>query len=280
LILIAALAAAGYTAAASYLYVAQEDMVFPKYINEISVTADTLKAKPLMLEREGKPTLHGGGIGLENKHPQTLVIVFGGNAHDVAGFVNYWGTDILPANASVTVIGYAYRGYGTFLTPKSEGTPTQDNILEDAADIIAHSRAIYPAQKLVLVGYSLGASVAAHAAYALQNGGQGADALVMVTPFASIKRMASEGYPWLPVSTLLKYPFNTEAILGKLTLPITLMPGSEDTLIPPAHLGYLTAAQPAAHVLMLEGTNHGDALYHPALKSYLATLTTAGVPQR
>lgn len=154
-----------------------------------------------------------------------------------------------------------YRGFG-----KSSGR------IEDEAQLHADVRAAwaavapeYAGRRVVFVGRSLGSGLAAALAAELPTA-QRPDALVLVSPYASMVRIAAEQYPYVP-SPLLRYPLRTDAVLPRLdgARPVvTLLHGDADTLIPLAHAQSLVAARPATRLQVIEGAGQGDLQRFPA----------------
>lgn len=113
------------------------------------------------------------------------------------------------------MVALSYRGYWT-----SQGRPSEWGIKLDAAAVLDWVSQQYPdAHRLVLWGQSLGAGVATSAA-AAYNSSQDAtrqtkgrpkiDALILETPFTSIRAMLSSLYPqkWLPYRYLHPFLWN------------------------------------------------------------------------
>ena len=136
----------------------------------------------------------------------------------------------LDPDVTYTIHALSYRGYWT-----SRGRPSQPGIELDAAALLDHVSATYtPDVSTVLWGQSLGAGVAVHAAAAaaavkrgVKHGSTGRrrgvkiEALILETPFVSIKRMLETVYPqrWLPYRYLSPFLWNhwdTASALGRL----------------------------------------------------------------
>lgn len=162
-----------------------------------------------------------------------------------------------------------YRGFG-----KSSGRIESEAQLH--ADVRAAWDAIapeYAGRRTVVVGRSLGSGLAAALAAALPPAAR-PDALVLISPYASMVRVAAEQYPYVP-SPLLRYPLYTDRVLPRLDGPrpvVTLLHGDRDTLIPLAHARTLAALRPGTVLRPIEGAGHGDLQQFPA---YLDALRDA-----
>jgi uncharacterized protein len=156
-----------------------------------------------------------------------------------------------------------YRGFG-----RSTGEINSEAQLHD--DVWRAWQSVAPAyegQRLVLIGRSLGTGLAARLSTRLP-----ADMLVLVSPYASMQRIASERYPWVP-GFALKYPLHTDTSLPQTQARQTLMfHGDRDEVIPVDHARSLQQLYPAARLVVVPGAGHNDILGTPL---YLQTLTQA-----
>ncbi|HEX2859890.1 MAG TPA: hypothetical protein VHP58_06825 [Alphaproteobacteria bacterium] len=259
-----AVALAVYAGVLTYFYSIQDAMIFPQTVKPVPVA--TL---------ETNPNMEVIGIGVEGamlsglllppleKHAEapTLVLAFGGNAHDVTGFVTFLKNEIYP-HANVAVAGFSYRGYPNALEKPSTGTPTEKNLEADALQVYdLMSFKLNPA-RVVVIGYSLGTAVATHVAQQ-----RPVAALALVAPFSSMADLVKHKYAFLPVDALLKYPFDTEGRLKEMATrpnrpPLTIMYSPTDGLIPPDEPQKLAAAYPGARLVNLAGATHGSILHH------------------
>lgn len=262
-----AVAALAYGGATAYFYVKQDGLIFPQRIN--TVNPEMVGVQPARLELPDGGTLRGVEH-IPDAPVETLVLLFGGNAHDVGGFANFWATDILPAGDSTTAVGaMAYRGYGTFMTPKSDGEPSEVQLHTDARTIYdAYASRLKP-KRVVLVGYSLGTAFASRLAYDLQQAGTPVASLILVTPFASMREVGQMAYPWLPVGPLLKHPLDTASFFGQLTVPTTILYTPTDGLLPENQPFRLQEIKPDVTLVRIENTTHGDILNRPEVPAIL-----------
>lgn len=152
-------------------------------------------------------------------HP--TVIYFHGNGGNLSGRAHYDG---LLAKAGFGVFALSYRGYGN-----SESSPTEAGIYQDARASIAYVTQTLgtPLSQVVLYGESLGTGVAVQMATEFP-----AAALVLQSPYTSITDAASIHYPWLPVRLLLKDRFDSLSKISRVTLPLLVLHGERDTVVP------------------------------------------------
>ncbi|RME46116.1 MAG: alpha/beta hydrolase [Deltaproteobacteria bacterium] len=119
---------------------------------------------------------------------------------------------------------FDYRGYG-----RSAGSPSEAGLYRDGIAAWRHltrTRAI-PPERIVLFGRSLGGAVAVEVALRGEAAG-----LILESTFTSIPDMARALYPFLPVGHLLRTRFETIAKIGAISMPLLVIHGTKDELVP------------------------------------------------
>ncbi len=190
--------------------------------------------------------LHGGSS-------DTAILGFAGNASNAAGIAEFLHT-LFPKHP---VIAFHYRGYRP-----SRGAPSAAALLEDAPLLHDLARERLGPKKLVVVGISLGSGVAAGLAAR-----RPVDGLILVTPFDSLKAVASEQFPWLPVSLLLRHHLASDDYLRNSAVPVALVAAERDEVIPPRRTEALR--QSVGNLVFdstIPGTRHNDIAYHPLFR--------------
>ena len=207
-------------------------------------------------------------LQLRLPNPKGVVYFLHGNA----GSLDSWfDNTAFYRQANFDVVMLDYRGYG-----KSSGRITsQDQLRADVLAVWDHVAAQYRGKRLVVYGRSLGTALAAGLSEQLATQGRKPDLTVLVSPYASMRRMASEQYPWVP-SFLLRYPLDTAGHLARVSNPIFMVHGGLDALIPVRHAEHLKQAVPSARLLVIPKADHNDipghAEYWEALRRELAQL--------
>jgi alpha-beta hydrolase superfamily lysophospholipase len=112
-----------------------------------------------------------------------------------------------------------------------------------------------PPEQVVLQGQSLGSGVAVEMA----KRGHGVR-LVLVTPYTAIADMGARVYPWLPVRLLVKDRFDNAAKAPEVGLPVLIVHGTADEVIPVDMGQRLGELFPKATVRLVEGAHHNDVL--------------------
>lgn len=178
-----------------------------------------------------------------------VLIYFGGNAEDVARSLPELG-EMGPG----TVYAYNYRGFG-----RSEGRPSQSALYADALAIHRAVATAHPGAPMVLVGRSLGGAVAGHVAAE-----RPVAALVLITPFASVSKLARRTFPWLPTSLLLRHPFDLQRDAARLRAPVLVLSAEHDGVIPAADTrATFEAINAPAQMVVIAGTHHNNVLAPP-----------------
>ena len=129
-------------------------------------------------------------------------------------------------DAGYGVMFLSYRGYGA-----STGSPSEAGLISDAnAAYDWLTRQNIPASKIVLVGESLGTGVAVQLA-----AHRPVAAIALEAPFTSTADVARLSYWWLPVGLLMKDQFKSIDYLKDINVPLLVLHGTDDRLIPIAH---------------------------------------------
>jgi fermentation-respiration switch protein FrsA (DUF1100 family) len=189
---------------------------------------------------DGTP-LRGGWIR-SGKKDALAVLFFHGNA-DSSG-TNVWFAREL-AHAGLDVFLAEYRGYGGLA-----GSPTEAGLVSDAVGALEVVRARVPLERTVFVGRSLGTGVAV--ALARRSPPKG---LILVSPYTSLVDMGRTlAGPLAPL--LVPDKFDSLGEVPKLDLPIVVIHGTADEVIPFEHGKKVAAAAKRAKLVPVEGASH------------------------
>jgi uncharacterized protein len=202
-----------------------------------------------------------------DRDPASVVLVTPGNAGNRALR--------LPLARGLAARGHdvlllEYRGYGG-----NPGRPHEPGLVRDAVAAWEHlaDRPDVDADRLVLLGESIGTGVAAAVAAQLTGSGDpvapGEDApaaaaavapaaVVLRSPFPTLADVAAGHYPFLPVRLLLRERFPVTEHLRQTEAPILVVAGGADTIVPTARSQEVAAAVDA-HYVELAGVDHNDA---------------------
>lgn len=178
----------------------------------------------------------------------SVVVWFHGNGETAENSLDL--ADALRARGIGSVFA-EYRGYGT---SRSSGKPNEQALYADAAAVLdLLEKKGFDAKKIVLVGYSLGSGVASE--MAIRNR---ARALVLIAPFTSIPAVAGRHAPFLPTSLLVGDKFDTLSKAARITLPSTVIHGTDDGVVPFDMGERVAKALPHARFIPIVGGGHAD----------------------
>jgi len=160
--------------------------------------------------------------------------------------------DIIPhlLDAGLNILFFDYRGYG-----KSSGTPTYSGVIADGVTAAQFHEQIRPKNlPSILYGFSLGGAIAAQVIRR-----HAFDGLILQSTFTSLPRLARFLHPRVPLHLLAGKLFDTIRVVRKLTVPLLVLHGTEDEVIPcsMAH-ELINACKTPKRIVSIEGGLHND----------------------
>lgn len=209
----------------------QDDIIFP--VQAVGAAPPLPKGgERLEVKTADGNTLHGVHIPPADRSARgkTLILGFGGNAwngEDVASYLH----ELYP---DADIVSFHYRGYRP-----STGRPSAEALIADAPLVFDAAVEKVAAERTVAVGFSIGTGVAASLASR-----RPLDGMILVTPFDSLKKVASETYPWLPVGLFFEHEFDAAAALKGSKLPVAIIGAARDEIIPTARTDSLRKQVP------------------------------------
>ncbi len=112
----------------------------------------------------------------------------------------------------------------------------------------------YPPERILYLGESLGAAVLTELSTDRPPAG-----LVLRSPFTDLASVGRTHYPFLPVRTLLRDRYPLAEQLATVSVPVTVVYGSRDSVVPPDQSRAVAAAAPSLHqVVEVSGADHND----------------------
>ncbi|XIA66388.1 alpha/beta hydrolase [Bradyrhizobium sp. TZ2] len=148
-----------------------------------------------------------------------VVLYFHCNGDYLAGFFGRFRN--LSADGT-GIVALSYRGYAG-----SGGQPSEHGLLQDAAAAYTFTTARYGADRIVAWGFSLGAGVAVALA-AEQPIGR----LILEASYTSLADVAAPVYWFAPVRLLMRDQFRSSELIAKVSVPLLMMHGARDSIIP------------------------------------------------
>ncbi len=145
--------------------------------------------------------------------------------HGNAGHIGHRaGKAAVFLEAGLGILLVEYRGYGG-----NPGRPTEEGLYEDARAAVGFLRERGVAeQRMLLYGESIGAGVAVQIA----SEGLAAAGIILEAPPTSIAAVAQSHYPFLPAYWLVIDRFDSIAKIGKVRMPLLILHGERDTIVP------------------------------------------------
>ena len=200
------------------MYVAQRSLqYFPDKARLPPAAANLSQAEEIVLDtpdgeqiivwhvppREGHPVvlyMHGNGGSLFHRAERFRAIIGDGNG----------------------LAALSYRGYGG-----STGRPSESGLKIDAETAYQFTVARYAPERVVAWGESLGTGVATTLA-----SGHPVGRLILDAPFTSAVDVGAMVYWFLPVRMLMKDQFRSDERIGKVRVPLLVLHGAKDRVVP------------------------------------------------
>lgn len=157
------------------------------------------------------------------------------------------------AARGLTVLLFDYRGYGG-----NPGGPSEEGLARDAraAQRYLVEEAGVGADRILYFGESLGAAVVTRLAAETPPAG-----LVLRSPFVDLAAVGQVHYPFLPVRALLRDRYPVAELVSTVHVPVTVVLGTDDSIVPPQQSRAVAAAAPApAQLVEIPGADHNDAV--------------------
>jgi uncharacterized protein len=259
---------AGYAGIVALAYLMQRSlMYFPDTVRTQPGAAGLPEAEEVVLKTSDHEEVIAWHVPPRPEKP--LVLHFHGNGGSLQGRAMRFRR--LVANGT-GLLALSYRGYGG-----STGRPSEAGLIRDAEAAYAFARARHDPQNLAVWGESLGTGVAVALAADHPVG-----AVILEKPFSSALEIGALAYPFLPVRWLMKDQFRSDQRVGKIAVPVLILHGERDDVVPIkfAERLFRLIAAPKTFVRYPDG-DHGDLDAHGAIEAihqFLARLLFVGQP--
>lgn len=162
-----------------------------------------------------------------------------------------------------TVLAIDFPGYG-----RSTGEPGEEALVASGLAAVDALAERYPQRPLFVVGWSLGAAVAVQTVVARRDHVAG---LILLSPWHDLLTVASRHYPEFLVRSVLRDRYDSGAAAADLEIPVLIVHGAADDLIPATEGRRLAGRFPnAAKYVALERVGHNDLLVRPETWRLLA----------
>ncbi len=262
-LVVTGLAAVAYLGAMGYLYVNQRHLLYYQVQGRETPDLAGVLIEDVSLKTPDGETLEAW---YEAPKPGMPVILFlHGNASSLEMAK---GRYIRMHNHGVGYLALAYRGYSG-----STGSPTEKGLLIDGLAAYDWLRAKgFKDSDIVIHGHSLGTGVGTYVATQ-----RPARALILEAPFTAASDVGAFEYPYMPVALLMKDKFLSRERIKDVHMPVLIVHGDHDKVIPFAEGQrlYERANAPKTFVRMA-GSNH-NTLTHDGI--YIAYWKFLGIAE-
>ncbi|QRN41225.1 MAG: alpha/beta fold hydrolase [Neisseriaceae bacterium] len=175
-----------------------------------------------------------------------VILYLHGNTGNISGWASV-AKEYLKNNYDVFMVDY--RGFG-----KSVGCIQDEKILyHDMQKVYDFVHSMYPENKIILLGYSIGTGLAAKIA-----SDNHPKALLLLAPYYSLPDVVKSHVPFI-LQSWVKFQIPTYQFLEKFSGSVYLFHGKEDTVIYPHSSKKLqTHIKGKSKVLFLDNQGHND----------------------
>lgn len=204
------------------------------------------------------------GLYFRAENPKGIIVYFHGNAGDLSR----WGAivkDYTKHNWDVLVMDY--RTFG-----KSTGELSESALFSDAQLFYDYAKKEFDESHIVVFGRSLGCAMATKVA-SQNNPSQ----LILETPFYNLNDIAKGRFPFLPTEKMLKYKFENNKNIIKVSCPVTIFQGTDDDIVPydsAKRLFHLINGKNNNRFITIDGGEHNNLIefekYRQKLNNLLA----------
>lgn len=245
-----------------------EDATLPAFVEAHGYTLRTLDVAPNVRLR--------GILRAPTSDQAHFALFFPGNSvQQLASSLP--ALEAIRAGRDLGIVAFAARGFDG-----STGRPSPRAAESDARAELAYVRETLhvPAERLVVMGYSMGSGIALRLAAELSRVAQPPAAVVLLSPFWTLEFGPASRFEFL----LPTEHYGVEDIAGDVKSPVLVVAGARDESLPVA-----THAHPLVHALPigtqyweLPGHDHVDYLHDPVLLArignFALTVTSSEPP--
>mgnify|MGYP001257651448 CR=1 FL=1 len=228
----------------TFIYLNQRNLLYLPSENNYLDDKASFKHEEYFIKVEENIELKSWLIKKDLKKYKTLLF-FHGNAGNLSNRV-YKLNRFNELDLNILII--SWRSFSG-----NRGEPTEFNLYEDARKAVKwlNDKGV-SSENIILYGESLGTGVAVEIAQSNKF-----NSIILESPYTSMEKAAKIYYPYLPVNLLLKDKYDSEKKINNIKIPILIMHGKKDNIIP-FHMGkklFETANKPKKF-LQIEEDDH------------------------
>ncbi|MEM6687147.1 MAG: alpha/beta hydrolase [Bacteroidota bacterium] len=230
----------------------QEKIIFrSEVLPQDHIFTSSIPFEELYLKASDGAVLHG--LHYQQENPKGVLLYFHGNARTL----DYWGVwaETLSKKYNYDVVIMDYRGYG-----KSVGKRSFKPMLSDALLFYDYAKTKFSAEDITIFGRSLGGAFATYTATQ-----RTAKQLLLESTFTSVIAIGKRRFWFLPLQWLLRFPFQNEQNIEKITMPTHIIHGTEDAVVPYEHgqILYKKSGSSAKKFYTIENGEHNNLISFP-----------------
>jgi uncharacterized protein len=207
-----------YVVICGLMFIFQEKLIFfPDKLDKNHRFDFTQAFEENYITTEDQKVLHG--LMFKADSSKGLIFYLHGNG----GALDRWG-DVAETYTRLhyDLFILDYRGYG-----KSEGTiESEAQLFQDVQHVYNEMLKTYDENKIIVLGYSIGTGPATKLASTNHP-----RLLILQAPYFSLADVVKHAYPFVP-PFLLRYPLETNKYIKECMMPIVLIHGDGDEVIP------------------------------------------------
>lgn len=261
-VLIAFCIIVGYLFLCLVFYVVQERFLFqPEVLPQDFKYKYEYPVEEVFFEPETGVRING--LHFKITGAEGVVFYFKGNTRSIKGWGKF-ARDFVNKGFDFFMIDY--RGFG-----KSRGKRSEAAIFKDGQIVYDYLKKIYGEEKIIIYGRSIGSGFATK--IASQNTPQ---MLILDSPYFSMLYLLKRKLPFLPIKKLLRYHIRTDLFIQQVQVPIFIIHGSKDRLIPIRNGKKLQEIAEDANLITIEGGGHNNLpkfnKYHEQLRAVLHSI--------
>ena len=186
------------------------------------------------------------------------VLYFSGNSHNISHRIFH--IDLFK-NIGVNGVMFDYRGYGS----STGSIRSKDSFYDSGALALRFvvNKLKIPEDQIIIWGHSLGAPISLKIL-----GRKKVRGIILESPVTSIEEISKALYPFFPISSLLKYDFNSFENINNNNSPIILIHSKDDNTVPfsLAKTLYESIKRSNKRILIINGS-HSEGSYK-SFKNY------------
>ena len=202
-----------------FIFFYQRNLLYHPFENNYSSDEINFSYEEVFIPASNGNNLKGW-FHKKNLNNKKTLVFFHGNAGDLRNRIYKLN---LIKDFDINFLIVAYRGFSG-----NEGKPTEKGLYEDARSTLDWlMKQKIKENQIVIYGESLGTGVSIEVAQNKKFAG-----IILESPFTSMVDAGKFYYPYLPVSLLLKDRYETVKKLKDVNIPILVMHGKNDKIVP------------------------------------------------